>query len=335
MFNVGRLAVIAHRPLILLTMSISVGAGTAIAGALTAAGSTANNIIQGRMSKKQRQWNEQMMDKQNAWSVNMYNKYSSPSAQRQQMLDAGINPLANDMTGGSMPTSASANDYQLPSFENPIEKGMQAYLQYKMNQSQVTNIDADTEQKYAETARLLQITPHEVASIEKNNLILEQNLENLKSSKNLTDEQAKNLQIINEWLPVEKDFELHKKISEIAVNESVSALNEENAKKVQYELENLLPLQKLNAKLSNDQLEQLIEETKQKIELLKKQTGLAEKDIINYGYNHLPNAVKAYGSAMDLVDKTGKQLKSKIKNFGENVGMFFMNRLSQAYDLSW
>lgn len=99
-------------------MSLSVGAGMAIAGGIAAASSAGNAIAQGKLNKKNRQWQEKMYERRLAdqradWQMNneyneeMYNKYNSPTAQVRQMQAAGVNPDLNGVDGSSLGASSS------------------------------------------------------------------------------------------------------------------------------------------------------------------------------------------------------------------------------------
>ena len=136
-------------------------------GGLGAVANVASNIYtteqQKKEAQKQRDWNEQMMDKQNAFNVDMWNKnneYNSPVNQRQRLLDAGINPLASDMGNqpASQVTSASPNSASMPQITNPMNGVMdsiigmqQLSMQKKLNDAQVEKTKAETDKLTAET----------------------------------------------------------------------------------------------------------------------------------------------------------------------------------------
>lgn len=312
-------------------MSLSLAAGTALAAGITAAGATTNNIIQGKMSDKQRVWNEMMMDRQNKWSVDMYNKYQSPLAQRQQMLDAGINPLSSDMSSGSMPTSAASNNYSLPSLENPAAAGMQAYLQAK----QAANLDADSEQKYAETARTKLIAPLEARKLAEENEYVHQQIDNLIKSGKYTDEQITQLQILNKWADKEHEMQLNKVISDTKVNEALAAKTEEERKSIIYTLENLLPLDVENKKWSIEEAKERIKEIQATVEKIGKENNILEQDLINYAFNHMPNNGKTVGALLKQWDKSLKKQSGWISQKLQDGVTFFYDRLMQAFDLDF
>lgn len=114
-----------------------------------------NNLFDNYRAKQQRQWNEEMMDKQNAFSLDMWNKtneYNTPANQKQRMVDAGMNPLYYGLDGSSANSFESAQplSYErstMPLLSNPFP-GM---LDAQVKQAQIDNINADTTKKLADT----------------------------------------------------------------------------------------------------------------------------------------------------------------------------------------
>lgn len=123
-------------------------------------GSVVNGLFNMAEAKKQRDWSEQMMDKQNAFSVDMWNKtnaYNSPAMQKQRLIDAGLNPLYYGLDGTSAESFESAQPLgyeraQAPSgLMNLGSDAMQAYRAAQMQEAQIDNINADTARKKADT----------------------------------------------------------------------------------------------------------------------------------------------------------------------------------------
>lgn len=117
-------------------MSLSVGAGMAIAGGIAAASSAGSAIAQGKLNRKNRKWQEKMYNRrlqdqradwqmQNEYNEEMYNKYNSPIAQVQQQQAAGLNPDLNGIdsqalpAAGSLPAAPDAGSapYQMPAMD--------------------------------------------------------------------------------------------------------------------------------------------------------------------------------------------------------------------------
>lgn len=104
-------------------MAIGIGAATAIGAGLAAASSAGSLIAQGKLNKKNRQWQEKMYERRLAdqradWQMqNEYNerlteeywdKYNSPTAQVKAAQQAGINPDLQGLDGSQVtPTSAA------------------------------------------------------------------------------------------------------------------------------------------------------------------------------------------------------------------------------------
>lgn len=282
-----------------------------------AAGSIGTNVANGKMSKKQRRWNEKMMDKQNAWSVNMYNRFQSPEAQRNQMLHAGMNPLGQDMASGSIPASASPNDYTVPSFDNPVKAGLESQLTLK----QMANIDSDTTQKYVETARTLAMTPEEVKNIQEDTLMKKEQINNLRSSGRLNDKQVEKLDIENKWIDILNTVQLQKNNSEIALNYALKGKTESERHEIDYKVRELFPIEKL-LKLKDLQKEDaLIQEIKTNTAKMAVDIGLGLEDLVNYAFNHDPNLVKVWTRFQEEVGKswntTKGNLKKQIESFNE------------------
>lgn len=100
------------------------------AAALTAAGISAasqysTNIANANLSKDNRDWNEDIMEKQNQWNIDMFNRtneYNSASSQVQRLKAAGLNPylmmdggnagIASSLQSASPGSSNSAIPYQ-------------------------------------------------------------------------------------------------------------------------------------------------------------------------------------------------------------------------------
>ena len=94
---------------------MDIGVGNAIAGGVSALGNTVSTLFtnasnerinkrnlawQTEENQKAREWNEKMIAEQNA--------YNTPSAQKQRLLDAGINPWLSDSSVTSQPAASSA-----------------------------------------------------------------------------------------------------------------------------------------------------------------------------------------------------------------------------------
>ena len=155
-------------------------------GAIGSVVTTGANMYE---AKKQREWNEQMLDKQNAFSLEMWNKtnaYNTPSEQLQRLRDAGLNPLYYGLDGSSANglESASALGYERPQFDstsNPIMAGLDSAIKT----AQVSNIQADTAKKGQETLSEIQRREKVSAEID----VAKQELNNLRATEKLSEAQ--------------------------------------------------------------------------------------------------------------------------------------------------
>lgn len=99
--------------------------GLEIAGVVTAAASAAaaggNAISQGKLNKKNRDWQEKMFKKQNdEWErrQNFMNEYNSPSAQRARLAAAGLSPALLYGGGAAGTQGTAVSSPQGPPAEN-------------------------------------------------------------------------------------------------------------------------------------------------------------------------------------------------------------------------
>lgn len=121
--------------------------------------SIVNNWQANVRERKQREWNEAMMEKQNEWNIQQWNReneYNSPLAQKQRLINAGLNPLnyGMDSSNAEMLTSANINGYQqasTPALENPIGAGVNAYMSAKMQEKQLELAEAQVAKTKSQT----------------------------------------------------------------------------------------------------------------------------------------------------------------------------------------
>ncbi len=134
--------------------SALISGGAHLIGGIFGSKSTENvNKAQIQLAHEQMDWSENMMDKQNQWNLDQWNRqnaYNTPSAQRQRLEDAGLNPLHYGLDGtgnaGSM-TSVSPNAVSMPVLQNP-GLSIQAAL------TNIGNVAADTQLKKAQANEL-------------------------------------------------------------------------------------------------------------------------------------------------------------------------------------
>lgn len=128
-----------------------------ISSGLGAIGSIFSNNSQKKENQRNREFTEYMYDRQydnNIKLWNMQNKYDLPSAQKQRLLDAGLNADLMYSGKGVSPSpnlqaavAGSPSSGSLPGYGGVAE----AFNQGRLLDAQIRNIDADTQKKKSET----------------------------------------------------------------------------------------------------------------------------------------------------------------------------------------
>lgn len=247
-------------------------------------GSIEQRKYEERQAQIQRQWNETMMDKQNAWNLEQWqrqNQYNSPSAQLQRLRQAGLNPLNYGLDGSSAQGLESAQSLgydraSLAGAMNPISSALDSALKT----AQVSNIQAQTAKVSQET--LSEVVRREQMSQQIDNA--RQELENMKSSKNLTDKQVQELDKRISWIDRLNE-------ANIGLQESQKNLNESTKKRIDELLDNEKKIQ-IKTLEDFDRQWKLIDS---QISKIAKESGLLQKDIENYALNHTSNGFMGTG----------------------------------------
>lgn len=131
--------------------------GGLISGGLGAIGSIFSNNSQKKENERNREFAEYMYDRQYDNSIkvwNMQNKYDLPSAQKQRLIDAGLNPDLMYSGKGVSPSpnlqaavAGSPSTGSLPGYGGIAE----SFNQGRLLDAQIRNIDANTEKTKSET----------------------------------------------------------------------------------------------------------------------------------------------------------------------------------------
>lgn len=134
----------------------SLGGGL-ISGGLGAITSLFSNSSQKKENERNREFAEYMYDRQYDNSIkvwNMQNKYDLPSAQKQRLIDAGLNPDLMYSGAGVSPSpnlhaavAGSPSTGSLPGYGGIAE----SFNQGRLLDAQIRNIDANTEKTKSET----------------------------------------------------------------------------------------------------------------------------------------------------------------------------------------
>lgn len=128
-----------------------------ISGGLGAIGSIFSNNAQKKENERNREFAEYMYDRQYDNSIkvwNMQNKYDLPSAQKQRLIDAGLNPDLMYSGKGVSPSpnlqaalAGSPSSGSLPGYGGIAESFNQARLvdsQIRLSEAQAKNLEADS-----------------------------------------------------------------------------------------------------------------------------------------------------------------------------------------------
>lgn len=123
------------------------------------------------LNKQTNDANLQLAREQNTWNEEMYNKYDSPTAKKNQLLAAGYNPLYTDAATGANLQSANLANQVAPSLQAPqadpnseanalgnvvtaagnavqnYYQALQTNSQIKVNDANIANVEADTYNK--------------------------------------------------------------------------------------------------------------------------------------------------------------------------------------------
>lgn len=134
----------------------SLGSGL-ISGGLGAISSIFSNNAQKKENERNREFTEYMYDKQydnNIKMWNMQNKYDLPSAQKQRLIDAGLNPDLMYSGKGVSPSpnlqaavAGSASSGSLPGYGGVADAFNQGRLvdsQVRLTEAQTKNLEADS-----------------------------------------------------------------------------------------------------------------------------------------------------------------------------------------------
>ena len=204
-------------------------------------------------AEKQRTWNENMADKQNAWNYRLWQEaldYDAPAAQKQRLLDAGLNPLYYGLDGNSAAAFQGAAQplgyerAQAPNYENPATTGIAAA-------TQVSSLMKDIELKNAQIDKL----KGETSGIELDNqfkdMTMQARAEGVELANQATKEQiheVKSQIAINEQELKKRIEETKNEVEKRGLIIAEAMLAKANAGKAEAESKSileLLPLQKL------------------------------------------------------------------------------------------
>lgn len=256
--------------------------------------SVGNMIYDDYQQRQQRKWNEKMLDKQNAWSLeqwNRQNEFNTPSAQKQRLIDAGMNPLYYGLDGNSAGglESAQALGYERSTAPSGLQNFLGDYVNTKMKKemqtAQIDNLNADTAKKQNET-----ITETE----RRQNLIKERDEMQARIDKYISDKN------VNEKTAayIQKQFDRYDEYinSVINRNEAAAALDGEQ----RHRIEELLPGEKELQRMSIADFAHKWKKWNAEINHMFAQDKLLAKQAKYYLVSLLTNGV--YGSGLSAIN---------------------------------
>lgn len=286
-----------------------VGAGATVLGAgINAAGQSSLNRktrkFNAEQAEIQRQWSEKMYNEQNAWNLEMWNKeneYNSPEAQKQRLLDAGLNPMFYGLDGtgnaGDL-TSAQPLAYERAQVGNQINP-FAGFDDMAMKIAQIANVQADTAKKNNENLTETQRREQIIADI----AVTKQDLQNKLADEKLTDAQRQR---------IEKDLEWCDRLNQATLNEKEAKSKLDNAQ--QKRIEELLEGEKLIQCKTIEDFEYKWKKIEAEIAKMAEETGLLKLDIENYALNHASNGFMGTGLSIQNLLRGGKAVGDAISN---------------------
>lgn len=297
----------------LASFASSLNPTSLIGSAINTIGSLLNRGAERREAQKQRDWNEQMMDKQNDFSLEMWNKtneYNTPEAQRQRLLDAGLNPIYYGLDGnGNAGAFESAQPLgydraNLGNMQNPLAAGVQGYQttkQLELMEAEIANTNANTAKQTEETATEVQRRNKIVAEIEQT----EASIKQIMSSANLNDKQREKIDKDLSWLDLLNQATLAEKSASAKLTDSQ-----------RNRIEKLLPGEVLLQIKNAEDFEHQWYKIDAEIEKMSKETGLLKKDLQFYALNHMNNGFMGSGLSLPNIWYQGamKEIQDAMNN---------------------
>lgn len=290
-------------------------------------GNVLNQFAADMRAKKQRQWSEQMMDKQNQFSLDMWNltnEYNTPAAQRERLEAAGLNPLFFGLDGQSAQGFESAQPLGYQRASDSISNPIEAALQYRLAEAQINKINAETLRAKSETDATTLDNEFKRLTMD-----LRVRGEELKNS--LSDSQIKKIDSEREQISV--SVAKLKAETDTETERLFLLQAETNLKHLQaQQIVELLPLQQLNLQADTEQ--------KRAMAALSSVQRMYQVGLLDAGYiDKLCNQMEATADSADATAainrwkhnvKTGSALPvDETQSVVSRVGLQFYNKLFQ------
>lgn len=282
------------------------------------------NQTNSQLSAEQRQWSEQMQDKQN--------EYNTPALQVQRLREAGISPSSLSMGNGMQVTgntSAPVNQYEIPQMLDPMSLASNSLLSVmsaNKARAEAKTEDDSREVRIAEIKGQMEVYREQVAMLQ-----LDQ----------------RGQQIANEYAAVMNEVAVAKDLSEIGLNDAnvrhLDSLTETNLYKLREclpkEVQLLVDQHKLNV-LEQDKVVAEIEKLLQEKENLtyerelirqetytemdKQETLSAQGDEAIQRAEYVKNQIKLF---LDTYDDVANQVANESKLSNRQVKAFWINTI--------
>lgn len=125
-------------------------AGSIINGAQNLKAVKAANATNLQIARETNELNQQINDSQLQYNWDMWhaqNEYNNPAAQRQRLVDAGLNPIYYGLDGNSAASGNAFTPIAAQQASPTIPQNYDAFGDAALRYAQIRNMDADTKQK--------------------------------------------------------------------------------------------------------------------------------------------------------------------------------------------
>lgn len=173
---------------------------------------------------RDKKWQQEMQERDNAFNLKMWklnNEYNSPSAQMQRLKQAGLSAsgAANMLSGGTSAGAITSASQPTAPDQNSTSANLNAVTNaissLGLLKSQKDNLNADTRNKIAEADRNEKTLLYDIDLLKKQSKDFEVQWNKIEHENNLSNEQRKNLEILNNWANQKEELEIKNMIASI------------------------------------------------------------------------------------------------------------------------
>lgn len=242
------------------------------------------------LAAQQHKWNREDAEWTNQKNIefwNIQNEYNTPAAQKQRLLDAGMNPLFYGLDGNVAGDLSAAQPLgyeraSMPNFGNPIQSGIDSVLKA----AQIENIQADTAVKNEESLNKVKEREKLIAEADNTRQLINESL----SRENLNKSQKENLDKLTSWVD-----EVQSSI--VSKNRSSARVDNATANRIN----TLLEGEKLIQSATLQDFIKKWEKINAEIKKMSAETGLDLMDLKYYLFNHAKNGFMGTGMSASNV----------------------------------